>query len=193
MRLLAGILFLSTVAGAQTVSVGSASSSTSGTTTTVTIPVTVATPAVTTTGTPTTSNLALLDVTAGTGDGVSTVQTLQGAFSTVSLPTVVTDTASAWNPKTFAFVAPSAGTYLVMSRVRLVDGTAVGTSFGQGVSNQTVDGPYFLWSTATGLRNESVNYRLVQLTKGESITLFTYADGNGAKLNSAELMIEQVR
>ena len=180
-------------AGAQ-VTVGTASSTTSGTTTTVTIPVTVATPAVTVPLAPAITNFAKFDATVGNASGIDAFQTLNQAFTTIALTNVIEDSAKGWNSKTNQYIAPVTGVYMVVSRIRFLDGTAPGTSYGQGVSTVNADGPYFLWQMTSGFRNNSVNFRLMQLNKGEAIELFAYVDSyNGAKLNYAELTIEQVQ
>lgn len=186
------VLAAATTGFAQTVTIGTPTSAASGGTTTVTIPVTVSTPpAVATT---TTSSLAILDVTVGNGDGTSTVQTLGPRFATIALPTVVKDSAKGWNTTTSSYTVPATGTYLIISRIRLVDGTTAGISYGQGTATQNVDGPYFSWSTVVGPRNSALNFRMVQLQKGDAVNLFSYVDSSaGARLNTAELTIEQVQ
>ena len=199
MHVLKNILFRSvafvaaTAALAQTVTIGTPTSAATGGATTVTIPVLVSTPAAAA-ATTSTSNLAIFDATVGVSDGATTVQMLGPSFTTIVLPTVLKDSANAWNKTTNKYVAPVTGSYRVVTRMRLVDGVMANSSVGQGANTVNADGPYLLWTTNVGLRNSSVNYRLVQLQKGDAISFFSYLDiPAGGRLNSAELMIEQVQ
>lgn len=191
---LASMFTVAQAAGfAQSVSVGTPTSAQSGSITTVTIPVTVSTPPPSTTTT-TASSHALLDVQAGSGDGVSGIQTINQSFQTIALPKVVLDTASGWNASANTYTIPATGVYLIISKMRLVDSTAPGIQFGQGASTQNVDGPYFTWNTTAGLRNYSVTFRMATFNKGDLVRMFSYADfGTGARVNSAEMTIEQVQ
>ena len=186
------LLLVSAMAGAQTVTVGSTTSTQNGTTTTITVPVSVAVPPPTTTVAPT--NLASLRVDTGNSSGNATTQTFTTFFKTVMLANVVTDSASGWNPVTSTYTAPNTGTYLIISTVRLVDALPAGISWGQGVHTSTADNPAFLWVTTAGPRNGFVNSRIMQLSAGQTVSLFLYADSlTPIALSGASLNIQQIQ
>lgn len=189
LKFLTVVLFASTLAGAQSVTVGTLSSVQDGTTTTITVPVSVAIPPTTTA--PAAAALASLVVNANNTSGI-----LNGtnAFTTVPLNKVVTDTASGWNWTTNSYAVPSTGTYLIVSHVRLADGVPAGVSYGQGVDSMNADSPSFLWTTTNGLRNVVMNTRIVQLTAGTAVRLFTYIDSTSpVRVIGASLSIQQLR
>lgn len=188
LKFLAVVFFASTLAGAQSVTVGTLSSVQDGTTTTITVPVSVAVPPASTL--PAAPALASLVVNATNTSGI-----LNGsnAFTTVPLNNVVTDTASGWNWTTNSYVVPVTGTYLIVSHVRLVDGAPVGVSYGQGVDSMNADSPSFLWATTNGTRNVVMNTRIVQLTAGTAVRLFTYIDSpSPISVIGASLSIQQL-
>ncbi len=187
-------LFATAVAGAQTVTVGSTTSTTNGATTTITVPVSVAIPPAS--GTTGTSSMASLRVEAGGGLGQPISQTFSSAdrFKTVALSHVVTDTATGWNSSTNTYTVPATGTYLIVSNIRLADFAPNGVSYGQGVDTTNVDSFSFLWtSTAAGPRNGFVNSRVMQLSAGQTVSLFAYVDSaTPIHLSSAILNIQQL-
>ena len=189
------LLFATAVAGAQTVTVGSTTSTTNGATTTITVPVMVAVPPAT--GTSGTSSMASLRVEAGASLGGAITQALGSAdgFKTVALSKVVTDTATGWNAATNSYTVPATGTYLIVSNIRLADFAPSGISYGQGVDTANVDSFSFLWtSTAAGPRNGFVNSRVMQLSAGQTVSLFAYIDSKTAiHLSSAILNIQQLQ
>ena len=180
------ILLMSTFAVGQTVSVGTASTVQSGSTTTITVPVTVTGGSTTVAGAA--AALPLLSVET---NGNSGMQTVGASFTTLALANVIADTANGWNASTNTYTVPNTGTYLIVSRVRLADGATAGMSYGQGVNTTNVDGTFFLWSTTVGVRNGSINTRLVKLTAGQTVNLYAYVDGQssvfGAALSIQEL------
>lgn len=187
---LSALLFATAVAGAQTVTVGSTTSTQNGTTTTITVPVSVAVPAASTLASAT---MASLRVEAGDGNGGPTNQTLGTSFKTIALPRVVTDTASGWNASANTYTIPVTGTYLVISNLRLADAAPAGISYGQGANTSNVDNPSFLWSTTSGPRNGFINVRTMQLSAGQTVDLFAYADSTTPiGLSSAALSIQQL-
>ena len=185
------LLFVSAIAGAQTVTVGSTTSTQNGNTTTITVPVSVAVPpAATTTASP---SMAALRVDVGDGTGSSTGQAITTAFKTIALPHVVTDTASGWNASANTYTVPTTGTYLIVSSIRFVDSVASGISYGQGVNTSNVDNTSFFWTTTAGMRNGSQNLRIMQLSAGQTINLFAYVDSpNALLIASASLNIQQL-
>lgn len=138
-KFLAAIVFASTLAGAQSVTVGSLSSVQNGTTTTITVPVFVSAPP----SRPVlrAPALASLVVTAINTSGIIRAG---GTFTTVRLDTLVTDFASGWNWTSNSYAIPVTGTYLIVSHVRLVDGAPSSISYGQGVNPTNADNPDFL-------------------------------------------------
>ena len=181
------IFLLSTFAVGQTVSVGAASSVQSGSTTTITVPVTV-TAGTSTVGT-TAAALPMLSVDTGSAYGSQQVTT---AFTTVAMGNVIADTANGWNAAANTYTVPNTGTYLIVSKVRLADGTGPGISYGQGVNTANVDGPYFQWATTAGVRSQSLNVRIVKLTAGQTVDLFAYVDGATATVWTAALTIQEL-
>ncbi len=182
---LSAMLFASAVAGAQTVTLGSTTSTQNGSTTTITLPVTVAVPASTTVAAAAMNSLRV-------ESGSSTNQTIGGSFKTIALSSVVTDTASGWNATANTYTVPVTGTYLIISSVRLTDSLPTGTSYGQGVNTSNTDNPSFLWATTLGLRNGTTNMRVMQLSAGQTVDLFAYAD-NQVGIASASLVIQQLQ
>ena len=180
------VFLMSSFAVGQTVSVGTASTVQSGSTTTITVPVTVT--GGSSTGTVAAGALPTLNVETNASNGVQSVGT---SFTTLAMGNVITDTANGWNASANTYTIPNTGTYLIVSRVRLSDGSAAGVSYGQGVNTTNVDGTFFLWSTTVGVRNVSVNTRLVKLTAGQTVNLYAYIDGQsnvwGAALSIQEL------
>ncbi len=186
-KYLAVVLFASTLAGAQSVTVGSLSSVQNGTTTTITVPVSVAVPPATTTVAPV---LASLVVNATNTGGILNAG---AAFTTIPMNNVVTDSASGWNWTTNSYAIPVTGTYLIVSHLRLADGVRPGISYGQGVNSTNVDNPDFLWTTTNGLRNVVMNTRIVQLTAGTAVRLFGYVDSTSPiSVIGASLSIQQL-
>lgn len=185
------IFFASTLAGAQTVSVGTMSSVQNGTTTTITVPVSVAVPP--TTSAPTATPKFSLDVESGNGSGTNVFQKVGNAFTTISLANTVTDTASAWSSTSNAYVIPTTGMYLIVASVRLADGAPTGVNYGMGVGSVNADSPSFTWSTTTGLRNGFNSSRIAYLTAGTPVNLFVYVDSsNPIGLAGASLNIQQL-
>jgi hypothetical protein len=186
-KYLAVVLFASTLAGAQSVTVGSLSSVQNGTTTTITVPVSVEVPPATTTVAPV---LASLVVNATNTGGILNAG---ATFTTVPMNNVVTDSASGWNWTTNSYAIPVTGTYLIVSHLRLADGVRPGISYGQGVNSTNVDNPDFLWTTTNGLRNVVMNTRIVQLTAGTAVRLFGYVDSTSPiSVIGASLSIQQL-
>ena len=184
---LAVVLFASTLAGAQSVTVGSLSSVQNGTTTTITVPVSVAVPPATTTVAPV---LASLVVNATNTGGILNAG---AAFTTIPKNNVVTDSTSGWNWTTNSYAIPVTGTYLIVSHLRLADGVRPGISYGQGVNSTNVDNPDFLWTTTNGMRNVIMNTRIVQLTAGTAVRLFGYVDSTTpVSVIGASLSIQQI-
>ena len=182
------LLLVSAYAGAQTVTLGTTTSTVNGNTTTITLPVSVAVPPATTVA-PAVMNS--LRVKAAFG---ATNQTIGASFKTVALPSVVTDTASGWNAAANTYTVPVSGTYLIVSTVRFADGIAPGVSYGQGVHTSNVDNPTFLWSTTNGLRNGSTNMRIMQLSAGQTVNLFSYVDSSTSlSVANASLAIQQLQ
>ncbi len=185
------LLLTSAFAGAQTVTVGSTTSTQNGNTTTITVPVSVAVPP---TSTIAAATLASLHVDTGTSTGGALNQSFSNSFKTVALTNVITDTASGWNATANTYTVPATGTYLIVSNVRFMDGIAANISYGVGVNTSNVDNTSFTWTTTAGLRNGFSNMRVMQLSAGQTLDLFVYADTpNPLALGSASLSIQQLQ
>lgn len=133
----------------------------------------------------------LLDEEIGPQAGVSLVVTASnlsgiafpnGAFSLIPLPNVIEDTASAWDPATNLYTVPIAGTYLIITKLRLADGTLPGVSYGLGVNDTAVDGPWFEWfvtqaaAESGAARQGALNTRILSLAAGQTIEMYGYLD-----------------
>lgn len=185
------LLLASAVAGAQTVTVGTTSSTQNGSTTTITVPVSVAVPPAAPAASAT---MASFRADTGTTTGGTTGQTVGASFKTIKLPNVVTDSANGWNPTSSTFAAPTTGTYLIISSVRLNDSAPANISWGQGVNTSNSDNQTFSWATTAGLRNGFTNMRIMQLSAGQSVDLFAYVDhSNAVGIASASLSIQQLQ
>ncbi len=185
------LLLASAFAGAQTVTVGTTSSTQNGTTTTITVPVSVAVPPAAPAASTT---MASFRADTGATTGGTTGQTVGASFKTIKLPNVVTDSANGWNPTSSTYAAPTTGTYLIISSVRLNDSVAANISWGQGVNTSNTDSQTFVWATTAGLRNGFTNMRIMQLSAGQSVDLFAYVDhSNAVGIASASLSIQQLQ
>ena len=179
-------LLVSAMAGAQTVTVGSTTSTQNGSTTTITVPVSVAVPPAATVTGPVMASLRV--------EAAGTNQTLGASFKTVTLPNVIADSASGWNASASTYTAPATGTYLIISNVRLADSLPAGISWGQGVGTTNADSPSFMFTTTAGLRNGFVNSRIMQLSAGQTVSLFTYIDSpTPISIAAASLNIQQLQ
>ena len=182
------LVLVSAFAGAQTVTVGSTSSTVNGNTTTITLPVSVAVPPATTVAAPAMNSLRV-EAAAGAVN-----QTVGTSFKTIALPAVITDTASGWNAAANTYTVPVSGTYLIISTVRFLDNVPPGVNYGQGVHPSNVDNPTFLWSTTNGMRNASTNMRIMQLSAGQTVDLFSYVDSpTPLSVATASLAIQQLQ
>lgn len=193
LKLGALVLFASTFAGAQSVTVGTMSSVQNGTTTTITVPVSVAVPptsAVTTA--PALASFSANVATRSSMDG-NGLLTVGAAFTTIPIANIVTDSASAWNPTTNSYVIPTTGNYLIVSHVRLMDSAPKGINYGQGVNSTNTDDVNFVWSTTGTNRNSIANTSIVHLDAGTAVRLFMYADSSTpVSVYSATLSIQQL-
>ncbi len=124
-----------------------------------------------------TSGTAVLDVVMY-GSSLST-----SSFTPVPLVTVNVDTASAFSRAYSTYVVPSSGYYLVITKMRLLDGIPAGISYGQGVGTQLADQTGFLWSSTSGngrptspSRNSSVNTSVIHYNQGDHVMMYTYLD-----------------
>jgi hypothetical protein len=119
----------------------------------------------------------LLDVS-DTGQTLSTA-----AFSIYILPTVNTDTASGYNTSTGYYTIPVTGIYLITTKMRITDSSPEFIGYGQGAGTTIADPANFQWfmtfSTSVGsARNGSLNTRIVQLTKGQTVCMSYYYDSS---------------
>ncbi|UPL50534.1 hypothetical protein [Hymenobacter sublimis] len=137
--------------------------------------------------------LSVLAVATVTNSGL-----LGGGFATVPLSTVVTDirptgTTGGWDTATYEYVAPVAGTYFITTKMRTNDGNApAGRSYGQGAGTTNSDGPWFQWFYSNGVREGSLNTRVMELTAGQRVRMYALLDGFNAGV-SAEMTVSLFR
>ncbi len=130
----------------------------------------------------------------------ATSQTVTGqAFQKVNLTTVVIDNLSGFNAGISGYTIQEAGTYSITGKIRLQDqsNNAI-MGYGVGMNTGLVDNPSFLWtvtSPTTVGRAVGLNTRIMTLTAGEVIYLYTYIDvGSGTPpVVAAELSIWRIR
>ena len=83
-------------------------------------------------------------------------------------------TASALNTSTGYVTIPETGTYLMFGSVRAMDGTNI-TSPGIGINTTPQDGYWFKWCPVTTTVRKVFDFqRLMYLTKGQRVCLYTY-------------------
>ena len=105
-------------------------------------------------------------------------------FQPVPLAVVQRDTASAYNRATSTYVVPTAGTYLVVTKLRLIDGTPAGINFGQSAGTQLIDMPSFTWASTQDdtrsvvSRNEVANSSVQHFNAGDPVRMYAYVDGD---------------
>jgi len=117
-------------------------------------------------------------------------------FTTLSVQKA-TDTHSAWDNSSSTFTVPQSGTYQVEMKVRPLDSLAASVSYGVGFDTVNQDSPAFAWgvtSTASVRRNGLLNNRVLALTAGQTLKLFTYVDQNASiGIYSAEIAVYRIR
>ena len=106
-----------------------------------------------------------------------------GYFATVPLVAVNVDTASAFSRQYSTYVVPSSGYYLVITKMRLVDGLPANISYGQGAGTQVADTTGFMWSSTSAngrstfpSRNASINASVTHYNQGDQIKMYTFLD-----------------
>ena len=104
-------------------------------------------------------------------------------FTTIPLVNVSVDTASAFSRSSSTYSIPSSGYYLVITKMRLLDGLPANISYGQGSGTQLADITGFMWSTtgtngrqANPSRNASVNASVTHYNQGDQVKMYTYLD-----------------
>lgn len=122
------------------------------------------------------------------------------------------DTHSGWNGSTNVYTVPQTGIYDCQGKIRLDDVTPKGISYGVGVDTSNADSPGFAWwitgavdpalqgtgvaynNPAGFFRHFAYNSRLMSLTAGQQVRLFTLIDSvSNVGINKAELSLTRVR
>jgi len=96
------------------------------------------------------------------------------------------------------WTVPETGTYEVNGKLRLADDTPAGISFGLGMGIANQDDASFYWNTTArslfGFASNSIgrgmifNSRIMMLTQGDGLRLYTFIDDTTArKIIAAEL------
>lgn len=114
-------------------------------------------------------------------------QTIAQAFTTIAMPTVITDSSGGWNPATSTFTVPVTGLYLAVLKYRLNDAVVAACSYGAGIHTSNVDGPHFSWaSTVSGsgsssgaARNGLTVTRVARFQAGAILRGYAYVDRVG--------------
>lgn len=114
-------------------------------------------------------------------------QTIAQAFTTIAMPTVITDSSGGWNPSTSTFTVPVTGLYLAVLKCRLNDAVVAACSYGAGIHTSNVDGPHFSWaSTVSGsgsssgvARNGLTVTRVARFQAGAILRGYAYVDRVG--------------
>lgn len=125
-----------------------------------------------------------LDASLGGTSGTQQSQQIGKSFTTVNLPSVTTGAAN-WDAATSQYVVPSTGRYLIVAKLRIMDGQvpAGGLNIGVGAHTTNADGAHVVWSKvpADGGQRHTLDYqRQVPLTAGNRLRLFAYVDSNTA-------------
>lgn len=111
----------------------------------------------------------------------SGTQTVSNSFTTVTLPTVTTDTGS--NFASNLYTCPATGLYSIQARVRPADNTAYDHNLGVGVHTSGIDGPWFAWTalkTSSSANRFTINYvRTGAFNAGDQLRLYTYSTNTG--------------
>ena len=109
------------------------------------------------------------------------VDLASSAFTTYPLdgtPSVNTG-GGTWNSSTYIYTVPSAGLYLCLGMVRVLD-TNVVRSVAVGIGTTNSDGPHVDWApmgnNAAG-RDSRQYTRLARFSAGDQLRLFIYSDG----------------
>ncbi|GEM_PF-1234328 len=136
------------------------------------------------------SGSAVFIASLGSGNGSATAATIPAsAFTTVPLTTVVKNVGGGvWNPATSIYTVPTAGTYIIKSSIRLVDGSP-GRNVFQAVNTSNSDIPDGIWDTNSGGRWTMLYTRIAYFNKNDQLRLYIYSDGATANISDASLNI----
>jgi hypothetical protein len=120
---------------------------------------------------------------------------LNNTFDTLRLPTVVTDSAAAFNTSTNIYTVPVSGVYDISLKFRLTDSTASGISYGLGVGPTNADSAQFSWYVGAPVRSGALYRRTSYFAAGTLLRAFAYYAGNMATngIFSSDLTILRVR
>lgn len=114
--------------------------------------------------------------TIGTGNGNQAAQTVSGAsFTTINL-VAANDLGSHFNNTTHVYTVPSSGTYYISAKIRHRDNQPSGISIGMGMDIVNADNPSFFWGVTNGQREGLQNSRIMSLTAGDAVRLYTYCN-----------------
>lgn len=138
-------------------------------------------------GLPTEAQYEFMDATAGSG------QSIGAAFTTVALPTEVTDTGGNYDPATYFYTVPTTGIYEITGTLRVPDSVGANKQMGVGVHTSNVDGPWFLWYAVGGATRQTWPYiRRARFTAGEQLRMYAYSDSAGMSIQAASMQISLV-
>lgn len=103
-------------------------------------------------------------------------------------------TAGGWDQPNNAYVAPLSGTYEILTKARIDDGSGpVGGNYALGAGPSNVDGAWVAWNTivqTTGTnRKGHQTTRILHLNAGDAVHMYLYCDGFDASIGG-ELSIK---
>ena len=129
----------------------------------------------------TTNKSTFMEVKYGQGQGSQANYGLTNSFTKVNfhslLSYTLTDNGGNYSAANDWYVCPVSGTYVVITKIRITDGTTANYSYGQGAGTAAADNPTFLWQqTNTASRNGSQNVMITHYTSGSTVFMFTYSD-----------------
>ena len=124
---------------------------------------------------------------------VSTMSGSFGAgFASLKFSTISFDTAGGFNMSTGMYTVPKAGYWQCTGKLRVLDGSTAGVSYGQGVGKTPGDNAPFQWfiTVPIGARNGSLTTTLAHFAQGDQVSMYVYADlSNSLAIASAEMTL----
>lgn len=128
-----------------------------------------------------TTSLSFVDT--GITPGAVMPGTIGSAFTVVSFSVIDTDTAAGWDSTTNSYTIQKTGNWLVMSNLRYQDGSPSGISYSLNANSSVGDSPSDVWfmtpTPASGqtARQGALNGKIAHFTKGDTVSMFSYAGG----------------
>ncbi len=131
-----------------------------------------------------------MEVSYGTGAGASNNFNFTNAFKKINFHSLtgytLNDPGGNYDTTNDWYVTPVAGTYMIITKLRVTDSQTQFISYGQGSGTSAADSPTFLWcqtATTTATRNGSQNSVMKHYTAGSDVEMFAYANSS---INSSD-------